>query len=70
MLAGTMGRNGKILAHNRLKPGAIAKNRMLAARPFLSTALAMREASLGNRIGAAAAQGIKMQRVRQTGKAR
>jgi hypothetical protein len=36
--------------------------RVLAPRPSLSTALAMREASLGNRIAAAAVAGVRMQR--------
>jgi hypothetical protein len=61
--AGTILKNGRVLGHNRLKSGAIAKNRILARRPFLTAALAMRESDLTQRVGAAATAGVRMQRL-------
>ena len=44
--------------------GGIGKSRVLEARPFLSAALAARQASLGPRIQASLAQDIKLVRMK------
>lgn len=63
--AGQIGRRGRILrGKNRLKASAVSKTRVLLPRPFLTTALLSREASIAQRVAAAINQGVKFQRVK------
>ena len=63
LLAGEVGRRGRILrSKNRLKAGAISQTRVLQPRPFLSVALASREASIAERVADSINQGIKFTR--------
>lgn len=63
LLAGQVGRRGRILRlKNRMKRGAVNKTRVLMPRPFLTTALQMREASIAQRVAVSINTGIKFVR--------
>jgi hypothetical protein len=63
LLAGEIGRRGRILrGKNRMKTSAIAQNRVLLPRPYLSTALAQRADSIGERIKQSILEDIKFVR--------
>lgn len=61
--AGEKNRRGRVLrGKNRMKRSAVSKTRLLEPRPFLTTALAMRQASIGVRIVTSVNQGLKFER--------
>ena len=63
--AGQLGRSGRVLrGQNRMKSGAVNKTRVLMPRPFLTIALAMREASIAQRVGMSINQGVKFVRMK------
>jgi len=61
---GGQGSGKKGVKGKRNKRGAVSSGRVLEPRPFLSTALAQRESSIGDRVRSAVVDGIKFQRVK------
>jgi hypothetical protein len=64
-LAGTFDwRKGKIRTKNRMKKSAISQTRVLAPRPFLTTALEQRQQGIADRVRAAVVDGIKFKKLK------
>jgi hypothetical protein len=65
LLAGEKGRFGRILrGKSRMKKTAINQSRVLLPRPYLTTALGMREASIRARVAASLNNGLKFERTK------
>lgn len=64
LMAGEMSKDGRriLRGRNRLKKSATLTGRILAPRPFLTTALEQVQGTLATRIGAAINDGIKFKR--------